>query len=343
MRRSRFLTTIAGPAALATLAPTFPVLAETTVNVGVTSAISDAPFFIAQDRGFFRDQGLTIQSAPFATPDDIIGPLAAGQIDAAIGVPSATLYNAIGAGGTMRIVADMGSTTPGYGYNLLVVRKALHDSGRVKAIHDLRGLTIADAAAGTPSTSTLNEALKSDGLTLADIKNLKLSFAEMEAGLKAGTIDAALFPDPEVSDAIDKGYAVRLAAGDEFYANQELVVLLYSGSFITMPDPARKFMLAYLKGVRFFLDALHDGHFSNENAPAVIDILRKHTTVKNPQLYTVITPAGINPNGFVNAASLTKDLDLLRSQGLVTAKVTVKQSVDARFITAAARTLGRDS
>jgi NitT/TauT family transport system substrate-binding protein len=221
-----------------------------------------------------------------------------------------------------------------------VVRKDLSAGGKVKAIHDLKGLTVADAAAGTPSTSTLNEALKSDGLTLADIKNVKMTFADMEAALKAGTIDAALLPDPEVSDAIDKGYAVRLATGDDFYANQELVVLVYSGAFIKTPEPARKFMLAYLKAARFFLDALHDGHFSNTNAPAVIDILRKHTPIKNPVLYTVITPAGINPNGAVNIGSMNKDLDLMRKQGFITAKVSVKESVDSSFVTAAARTLG---
>ena len=339
MRRSRFLTTVAAPAIVSTVVYALPARADASVNVGITNAISDAPIFIAQDRGFFKEQGLDVQLVPFATPDDIIAPLNAGQVDVAIGVPSAALYNAIGNGGTMRIVADMGSATAGFGYNLLVVRKALSD--KVKAIHDLKGLTVADAAAGTPSTSTLNEALKSDGLTLADIKNVKLSFADMEAALKAGTIDAALFPDPEVSDAIDKGYAVALEPGDQFYLNQELVVLVYSGNFIKAPDVAGKFMLAYLKGVRFYLNALLNGHFSNENAGVVIDILRKHTAIKNPTLYTVITPAGINPNGSLNMASLAKDLNLMRTQGFVTAKVTAKDSVEARFANAAARTLGR--
>jgi NitT/TauT family transport system substrate-binding protein len=341
VRRSRFLTTSATPAILSILGYRRPAQADGSIKVGTTNAISNAPLFITQDRGFFNDQALDVQFVPFASADDIVAALTAGQIDAAAGVPSATLYNAIGTGAAMKIVADMGTATPGYGYNLLVVRKALSDSGKVKTINDLKGLTIADAAAGSTSTSTLNEALKSSGLTLDDIKNVKMGFADMEAALKAGTIDAALFPDPEVSDAIDKGYAVALAPGDTFYVNQELAVLLYSGTFIKTPDPARRFMLAYLKGVRFFLAALHDGHFANVNAGAVIDILRKHTPIKKPTLYTVITPAGINPNGSVNVASMTKDLELMRKQGFVTTSITVKQSMDSSFVNAAARTLGR--
>ena len=341
MRRSRFLTTAAAPALLSTIGHAFPARADGPINVGITKAISDAPLFIAQDRGYFRERGLGVQFTPFATPDDIIAPLASGAIDAAIGVPSAALYNAIGNGGTMKIVADMGSATPGYGYNLLVVRKALNDSGRVKTIKDLKGLTVADAAGGTPSSSTLNEALKSAGLKMDDIKNVKLGFPDMEAALRAGTIDAALFPDPEVSDAIDKGDAVALAAGDEFYAHQQLVVLIYSGTFIKSAGPARAFMVAYLEGVRFFLGALRGGHFANENAAATIDMLRKYTTIKNPTLYTVITPAGIDPNGVVNIASMSKDLDFMRTQGFVTANVTVKQTIDSSYVNAAARAIGR--
>jgi NitT/TauT family transport system substrate-binding protein len=339
MHRSRFLAGVAAPALLAAFGSALPARAADTIRIGTTNAIGDAPLFIAQDRGFFSDQRLNVAFVSFAAADDVIAALTAGEIDVAAGVPSATLYNAIGNGGTMRIVADMGSATPGFGYNLLVVRKALGD--KIKAIRDLKGLTIAGAAAGTPSASTLNEALKSGGLTLADVKNVTMSNADMVAALKAGTIDAALFPDPDVSDAIDKGYAVALAPGDTFYVNQELMVLLYGGAFIKTPDAARTFMLAYLKGVRFFLDALHDGHFTNTNAGPVIDILRKHTQIKSPTLYTVITPAGINPNGMVNVASLAKDLALMRAQGLITANVSAKQSVDTRFVSAAARELGR--
>jgi NitT/TauT family transport system substrate-binding protein len=340
MRRIRFLFIVAAPAALAAIAPALPARADGQISVGVTSSISDAPLFIAQDRGFFKDQGLDVVLQPFDSFASMLAPLGTGQLDAAAGAPSAALYNAIAAGSTVRVVADMGSTTPGYGYNLLVVRKALSES-RVKAIHDLKGLTVADADQGSPSTSTLNEALKSDGLTLSDVKNVKMNFDDMVAALKAGTIDAAVMPDPQVSDAIDRGLAVRLASGDEFYPNQELVVLLYSGEFMKTADPARKFMIAYVKALRFFADALHDGHFSNENAPATIDILRKHTTIKDPRVYTVVTPAGVNPNGNVNMASMIKDLTLMRAQGLVTGPVTVKQTVDSAFVNAAVRTLGR--
>jgi NitT/TauT family transport system substrate-binding protein len=341
MRRRRFLATLAAPAILSKLGHGEPARADGPIRVGTTNAIENAPLFIAQDRGFFREQGIDVQFVPFATADDVIAPLTAGAIDVAAGTPSATLYNAIGNGSTLKIVADMGTATPGFGYNLLVVRKALSDSGKVKSIHDLKGLTVADVAAGSTSTSTLNEALKSVGLSLDDIKNVKMSYADMEAALKAGTIDAALFPDPEVSDAIDKGYATAIAPSDTFYVNQQLAVLLYGGAFIKTADPARRFMLAYLKGVRFFLGALHNGHFTDVNAGAVIDILRRHTAIKNPTLYTVITPAGINPNGSVNVPSLSKDLDLMRKQGFITSNVTAKQSVDSSFVSAAARTLGR--
>jgi NitT/TauT family transport system substrate-binding protein len=342
MRRHQFLSTVAAPAIVATIAPATFARADGPLNVGITNAISDAPFFIAQDRGFFKEQGLDVQFVPFDSAAKMIAPLGTGQLDVGGGAPSAALYNAIESGITIKVVADKGTTAPGYGYNPLLVRKALVDSGRVKNIRDLKGLTLADAAQGSASTSTLNEALKSDGLTLADIKNVKMGFPDMVAALKSGAIDGGIVSEPAASEAVGLGVAVKLAASDTFYPNQQIAVLLYGGAFMkSSPEAARKFMLAYIKALRFYADALHDGHFSGQNAPAVIDILRKNTALKDPRTYTIITPNGVNPNGSVNQASMAKDLDLMRSQGFVTGKVTVRQAVDASYVNGALRTLGR--
>ena len=43
----------------------------------------------------------------------------------------------------MKVVADKGRNAPGYGYNSIIVRKDLVDSGAVKTLADLKGRTIA--------------------------------------------------------------------------------------------------------------------------------------------------------------------------------------------------------
>src|ERR687885_649031 len=68
-------------------------------------------------------------AAPAAKPADTVAPLAAGQLDVGGGAPSAGLGNALARGLNLKIVADKGSTPPGFGYAGVVIRKDLWDSG----------------------------------------------------------------------------------------------------------------------------------------------------------------------------------------------------------------------
>ena len=329
-------------AALVGAMGSLPAHAADTVNVGITNAISDAPLFIAHERGYFKEQGLDVQFTPFDSAAKMIAPLGAGQLDVGAGAPSAGLYNAVERGIDIKVVADKGTTAPGYGYNPLLIRKALIDSGRVKSTKDLKGLTLADAAQGSASTSTLNEALKTGGLTLGDIKNVKMGFPDMVAALRNGSIDGGIVSEPAASEAIQLGAAVRFAPSDTFYPNQQIAVLLYGGAFMkNKPDAAKRFMIAYIKALRYYAGALANGHFAGPNAPAVIDILSKNTPLNDPKTYAMITPNGINPDGAVNETSMRKDLALMRELGFVTGGVTVEAAVDSSYVDAALKALGR--
>jgi NitT/TauT family transport system substrate-binding protein len=60
---------------------------------------------------------------------------------------------------------------------------------------------------------------------------------------------------------------VRFLRGDQVYPGQQLAVVLYAGSFVkSVPEVARKFMLAYVKAARDYNDALSDGRSSDRTA-----------------------------------------------------------------------------
>jgi len=107
------------------------------VRVGVTSSSSDAGFFIADKKGYFRKEGLEVTLISFDSAAKMVAPLGVGQLEVGGGAPSAGLYNALSRGIDIRIVADKGSTPPGYDYQPLLVRKDHIDSGRYKSLKDL--------------------------------------------------------------------------------------------------------------------------------------------------------------------------------------------------------------
>jgi len=139
------------------------------VKVGTNNVISDAPFFIANRKGYFEEQGIKVKLVSFDAGPKMIAPLGAGQLDVAAGAASAGLFNAAARGIDIKIVADKSSTPPGYDLMPILVRKELVDTGKVKSYKDLKGLKVAEAGKGGSPGSKLNEALKKGGLTYKDV------------------------------------------------------------------------------------------------------------------------------------------------------------------------------
>jgi NitT/TauT family transport system substrate-binding protein len=311
------------------------------VSVGVTNSNSDAPFFIAEAKGYFRQQGLDVDLIPFDSAAKMVALLGTGQLDVSAGAPSAGLYNIAARAVDIRIVADKGSTPRGYGYLPLMVRKSLIDSGKVKSVRDLRGLKIAEVAQATSSFCTMNEALKRGGLTYHDVEEIYLGFPDHFAAFSGGSIDAAITAEPIATKCIESNVAVKFMSNDQFYPNQQIACVLYGGPFIkSKGDAAWRFMVAYIKATRDYNDALKGGKMAGPAASDVIGILTKYTAIKDPAVYRAITPNGNDPNGRLNLDSLRKDLATFKDAGYVTSGITVDMVVDETFAEEAVKTLG---
>lgn len=313
----------------------------TTVNVGIANASSDVAFFIADKKGYFRDEGIDAKFIPFDSGAKMVAPLGAGQLDVAGGSPSAGLYNAVARGISIKIVADKGSTPPGYGYQPLLIRKDLIDSGKFKTLADLKGMKVAGSANGSASTSTMNELLKKGGLKSGDVERLFLAFPQHVLALENKAVDAALTTEPSATEAVRRGAAVRFMGDDEIYPNHQLAVVLYSSTFAQdHHDAAEAFMRAYIKAARDYNNALLNGKIAGPNADEIVSILTEYTSIKDPETFRTIVPQGTNPDGKLNVASLQTDLDYFKSDNLIEGSVSLDQVVDTSFAEAAVKKLG---
>ena len=316
-------------------------LADEAVRVGIVNASSDVGLYIADKRGYFRQEGISVSFTAFDSGARMIAPLGSGQLDVGAGSAAAGLYNAVARGIAIKIVADKGSTPPGYGFQPLLVRKDLVESGRYKSLKDLRGMKIAGSAPGSASTSTLNEALKLAGLKYGDVERVFMAFPQHVFALQNKAVDAAMTTEPSATRALQSGAAVRVMGDDQIYPNHQLAVVLYSSEFAQKrTEVARRFMRAYLKGVRDYNDALKDGHIAGPNADEVIAVLTEMTPIKDAAVYRAITAQGCNPNGRVHEPSLKNDLEFYKSEKLIEGNVTVEQVIDNSFVDWAVKELG---
>jgi NitT/TauT family transport system substrate-binding protein len=313
-----------------------PASADDTVKVGVFQSISDAGIYVAIEKGYFAEQGLKVDVQNIDSSSTVTTALVSGDIDVSGGSPAASIYNAVRQGLPIQIVADKGSTLPGHGYFAFMVRKALAD--RIKTPADLRGHILAATGyfAGASNEVTIHHLLAPAGVRENEVNIVAMSFPDIVAGLGTGAIDVAALIEPLVTVAVDRGIAVVWKRADEIYPSQQYAALIYGPGITERPDVATRFMVAYLKGVRFYNDALNGKASRSE----LIGILTKDTSVKDAALYDKMVLPGLNPNGTLNIDGMREDMNWFLAEGRMKELVDIKKVVDTRYIEAAVSKLG---
>src|SRR5262249_50895654 len=191
------------------------------ITVGTIGASSDSPFFIADKRGYFKDEGLAVKFIRFDSAAKAMAPLGTGELLVASGATSAALYNAVKRGVPLKIVADKAKNPPGFGFEALMVRKDLHEGGKVKALADFKGRKIAIRAPGNSEDFLVDYALRKAGLTIHDVEPVYLGFPQHIAAFTNGGIDVSLTVEPSISSILKADKAVRFLGVDEFYPQFE--------------------------------------------------------------------------------------------------------------------------
>jgi NitT/TauT family transport system substrate-binding protein len=201
-------------------------------------------------------------------------------------------------------------------------------------------MKIAEPAKGSTAAAVVEHFLAQDGVKYDEVQHVYMAFPEQVAALKNGSIDATDALEPWATVDEKEGIGVRVEPDDKFYPYQQVAVVLYAGSFMkNRPDVAKRFMVAYLKGVRYYKDSLKGGHIAGKNADEVIKLLSDATHVPAPML-RAMTPGDINEDGKVNVKSLKDDYAMFKRLGFVSADVNVDTLVDMSYVEAAAKQLG---
>jgi len=318
---------LGGPAALGAAPP---------IHVGYLGTSGDAGIFIALDKGYFAEQGLTVSPERFGVGADQMALLGAGRLDVASGAPSPTLFNAVSRGLPISVVADKGSLRKGFGFNVLVVRKALIDSGQFKGLSDLRGRVIA-----APTASVVNFEdyliLKKGGLTPRDVTIEDIGFQDQPAAMANGRIDAAVMVEPFGTATESRGVGKIVMTLDQLLPDFQVALIYYNTSWARAhSDDARRWMVAYVKALRYYNDALHNQQIRDD----VITILAAHTPIKDRAVYDKMVWPGFNPDGAVAWRGLLDYERWLLNEHQITEFVAPARFLDQSYVENAVKILG---
>lgn len=177
------------------LAPSGVLWAKSSkVKIGVQPWLGYGPWWIAAEKGFFKQHNLEVKVVNFTWDADMGAAVASGNVQV---IAAATNF--------LIAVRNQGIDLQGF-----LVLDAAYEAdailapSSIKSIKDLKGKSVAYEA-GSTSDLLVNFALKQHGMTNKDIKPVQMAAADAGLALIAGRVDIAVTYEPYISAALSQG------------------------------------------------------------------------------------------------------------------------------------------
>jgi NitT/TauT family transport system substrate-binding protein len=174
-------------------------------------SIDSAGLYIAEQLGYFRDQGLNVTIKPLLSSGGVtIKDQVQGQFDITAGAYPPYILAAATQHIPLRIIAE-GSVVIPHGQEVIIP-----PGSKITSLANLEGKTIgvnASAATGSIATLLIDSVLQEHGISKNDVKFKVIPFPLMGQALAAHQVDATFVPEPFISEDAQK------------YADQELLNL----------------------------------------------------------------------------------------------------------------------
>lgn len=306
------------------------------VIIAEDGAASGAGFYIAKEKGYFEDYNIEVEFAQFSNSDDMLPALAAGEVDIAGGVSTASFFNAIAQGIDVKIIADKGHNVPGKSYFTFVIGNHMVDE--IKEYADFKGKKVGVSSRNSIDGYIYQEMLKHAGLTEDEVEFVLISdFGSMLGAIDSGTIDAALQIEPLIAQGVENGFHVPFGDATDFAPKSQIALVLGSPNFMNVEqDVSLRFMAAYLKGVRDYNDAFMKDIGKDE----IIEIMTKHTALKDPALWEKVQVTGLDPDGKMFIEDVLKQYDTYKANGAIRGEIDFDKAIDTSMTEKAVEVIG---
>jgi NitT/TauT family transport system substrate-binding protein len=301
-----------------------PAAAQDKVRVGVFPVSSSLPYFVADQRGFFKDEGIETEMVKLIGGPPNIAAMITNQIDASAVLVTIEGMNADLKKPGVAMYISLNSQNRTYQMEQFVVRTGYPAT----SLKDLKGAKIMSAP-GPANVTMAKAALAAVGLKEGDYTIDQLDMAEHVAVMKAGTFDAGYTLEPNASTMRKLGVARTIESGVIAHyvlgnpnANAFVGGCALTSDFInSRPDVAKRFAAAWAKAVNFINTDPQDArkYLLNNTftPPDVVD------TVPMIRYYMV---GDLTPN---DKAEFQKFIDFSVTTGTLPQKVDVTQYLKA--------------
>jgi NitT/TauT family transport system substrate-binding protein len=285
------------------------------VRFGLLPILDVIPFFVAEQEGYFAEQGIIVEGVPVKSAQERDALMQTRQIDGQLNdLISTGLFNREGA--QIKIVRTARRAYPDVPQFRIL---AAPNSGIERAA-DLKGVPIA-VSQNTVIEYMTDRLLEAEGLTPQDIVKQEVTQIPVRFELlMKGEIRAACLPDPLGQGAIAGG--AKLIVDDSQHTDLSQSVISFRAEYLEKnPEAVRKFLAAWEKAVQAI----------NAKPEKYRGLLVEQGRVPESIRDSYRMPPF--PEASVPSESEWQDaVDWLLEKGLIAAPISYADSVDTRFL-----------
>jgi NitT/TauT family transport system substrate-binding protein len=307
------------------------------LRLGLLHTLSPAPFYIAQERGYFRDEGIDLAFRFFDAAQPIAAAAVSGDIDVGVTALTGGFFN-LAEKGTLKVIGGALHEEKGYeGSAILASDKAF--AAGLTSVHALAGHSFAITQYGSSFHYMVGRIAEAEGF---DVKSVTLrpvqQVSNMVAALASGQVDATIAIASMAKPLAEAGQAHILAWAGDIVPYQITAVFTTPAMIANRADLLRRFAAAYRRGVADYREAflrLDNGRpVVGEVTDAAIPLLTKYVFAGDPSArQKILDGVGYyDAGGALDVADVLDQVRWFKAQGLVKGDTDPASMLDTRFM-----------
>lgn len=308
------------------------------LRLGLLQTLSPAPFYIAQERGYFRDEGLDLTFRFFQSAQPIAAAAVAGDIDIGVTALTGGFFGLAGKG-ALKVIGGALHEEKGYAGSAILVSSKAYAAGLTTPAK-LAGHSFAITQYGSSFHYMAGRIAEASGF---DVKSLTLrpvqQVANMLAAVRSGQVDAtiAIASMARPVEAAGEGRIIGWAGDIVPY---QITALFTTQKMIAAhADALHRFARAYQRGVADYraaflrLDAtgkpIHDA-----GTDAAIAAITKYVFVNDPDARAkILDGVGYyDADGALDVADVIAQFEWFKAQDMVKTDAAARSLIDTSFL-----------
>jgi NitT/TauT family transport system substrate-binding protein len=303
------------------------------IKIGVVQTLAVGPIFVADERGYFRDEGLDANIVFFDAAQPISVAAASGDVDFGCTGMAAAFYSLAGQG-VLKIIAGGNREMPGFKNAAYIASNRAYNAG-FTSLKQLAGKTVAVTQFGSQLHYDLGLAAEKYKIPLKDIHIAALQTnTNVSSALAGGQADLAVFPVTPTMALLSRNDAHLVGwVGDEVPFDQANTAFTSTKIANGKHDTVERFLRAFKRGAKEYHDAFADDQEHRRDGPtaqAIIAILAKYTKQKVDTIDTAIP--WLDAQLRLDAKDVRHQIEWFTEQGQMKGKVNPADVIDKRYV-----------